>query len=210
MRLVSVNIGQPRALDAAKPRKRTGICKQPITGPVGIHRIGVEGDAVLNAKHHGGAGQAVYLYTTDDYDWWAQQGVETGPGVFGENLTVSGMESAALCIGDRLEIGGVVLEVTSCRIPCATLAQRMGDPGFVKKFRDCGRPGAYLRVLGEGRLEAGQAVSLDAYAGDRLTLGEHFTISFQKTRSRETIERLLALPIAERDRDDNLKRLAAL
>lgn len=213
MLLESVNIGQPVALDASRPDKRTGICKRAVEGAVRVHRLGAEGDAVMDTRHHGGPGQALYLYSLEDYAFWAAQGVATGPGMFGENLTVSGIESADLCIGDRLAVGDVVLEVTASRIPCGTFAKRMGDPGFVKKFRDAGRPGAYLRVIAEGYVEAGQGVELTAFAGDRVTLGEHFALAFTAMKtplSREMIARLLALPLAERDRADNLERLAAL
>jgi MOSC domain-containing protein YiiM len=213
MLLESVNVGQPVVLDRDKPDKTTGICKRPMVGPVRVHRLGAEGDAVVDTRHHGGPGQALYLYSREDYAFWSARGFETGPGMFGENLTVSGVESANLCIGDRLAIGEVVLEVTASRIPCATFAKRMGDPGFVKKFRDAGRPGAYLRVIAEGHIEAGQAVELIPFAGDRISLGEHFALVFTAMKeplSREMIERLLALPLAERDRVDNLERLAAL
>jgi MOSC domain-containing protein YiiM len=64
---------------------------------------------------------------------------------FGENLTVSELESAALNIGDLLHIGAVTLQVTSPCIPCGTLAGRMEIPTFVKQFRFAKRPG--LSVL---------------------------------------------------------------
>ena len=82
------------------------------------------------------------------------------PGTFGENLTIAGVETAQALIGDRLAIGDVLLEVTSPRIPCVTLAARMGDPGFVKRFRAAERPGFYCRVLQEGFVRAGDAVTL--------------------------------------------------
>lgn len=213
MLLESVNIGQPVAFDPGRPNKRTGICKQAVEGAVWVHRLGADGDAVMDTRHHGGPGQALYLYSLEDYAYWSARGVETGSGMFGENLTVSGIESADLCIGDRLAVGEAVLEVTSSRIPCATFAKRMGDPGFVKKFRDAGRPGAYLRVITEGHIEAGQRIELAPFAGDRISLGEHFALTFSAMKtplSREMITRLLALPLAERDRADNLERLEAL
>ncbi|WP_417583040.1 MOSC domain-containing protein [Pelagibacterium sp.] len=211
--LKSVNIAQPVALDPERPEKLTGICKQPVQGAVRVHRLGAEGDVVLDTRHHGGPGQALYLYSSEDYAFWRAHEVTSAAGMFGENLTVSGIESANLCIGDRLAVGEVLLEVTSSRIPCATLAKRMGDPAFVKKFRDAGRPGAYLRVISEGYIEAGQTLELIAFDGDRITLGEHFALAFAANKnplSREMITRLLALPLAERDRADNLERLAAL
>ncbi len=69
---------------------------------------------------------------------WARN---SGPGTFGDNLTLSDLESAQFNIGDRFHIGSVMLEVTAPRIPCATLAARMGDPHFVKKYRRAERPG---------------------------------------------------------------------
>ncbi len=208
LRLVSVNVGQPVALDPDKPHKTTGICKKPVSGAVRVGQSGAEGDAVMEKKHHGGPGQALYLYTLDDYAYWANQGVEAGPGVFGDNLTVDGVESGTLCIGDRLEIDAVVLEVTAARIPCATLARRMGDPQFVKRFRQASRPGAYLRVIEGGTIAAGASIELRPFAGDRFSIAEHFAVSFGK-RDRATLDRLLALPICERDRADCLEQLQA-
>lgn len=167
----------------------------------------------MEKAYHGGPGQALYLYSTEDYAWWVEQGVDVGPGVFGENLTVSGVETATLCIGDRLATGALELEVSASRTPCATLAARMGDSGFVRKFRDAGRPGAYLRVLKEGTIEAGQDLVLMPFAGDRVTLGEHLALTFSAMKSplpRQVIERLLELPLSEREREDNLERLRRL
>ena len=88
------------------------------------------------------------------------------PGTFGDNLTISGITSADLAIGDRLIAGDVVLEVTAPRIPCGTLAARMDDPGFVKAYRDAARPGAYCRVIKEGEVRAGMDVIHQPYAGE--------------------------------------------
>ncbi|MEQ8166387.1 MAG: MOSC domain-containing protein [Alphaproteobacteria bacterium] len=132
IRLESVNVGQPVALDAGRPDKRTGICKRAVEGAVRVDRLGAEGDVVVDARHHGGPGQALYLYSLEDYAFWSAQGVATGSGMFGENLTVSGIESADLCIGDRLVVGEVVLEVTSSRIPCATFASAWAIRGSSK------------------------------------------------------------------------------
>ncbi|WP_404402839.1 MOSC domain-containing protein [Pelagibacterium halotolerans] len=212
MKIESINIGRPEPIDPGRPEKLSGIFKRPVTGPVVVTRLGIPEDAVVSTRHHGGPGQALYLYSTEDYRWWAAQGVTTGPGQFGENLTVSGLESAALCIGDRFTAGAVEMEVTAPRIPCANFAAKMGDPGVVKRFRDAARPGAYLRVIAEGELCAGQEMQFVPFEGDRLTLEEHFRLAFVAAKAlpgRDMVERLLALPIAERARDDALEWLAA-
>ncbi len=151
MRLVSVNIGQEQALSHAKASGKTGIYKRHISTPVPVTAAGLQGDVICDTKNHGGVDQAVYVYGVPDYQWWSQElGHDVAPGTFGENLTVTDLESAEVSIGDRLRIGPVVLEVTAPRIPCVTLARRMDDPAFLKRFRAAERPGVYCRVLREG------------------------------------------------------------
>jgi len=119
MELLSVNIGAARAMSEAKVNGKTGIYKEPCESPVYVGALGLTGDAVCDTKNHGGPDQAVYLYGTPDYAWWAAElGAELEPGTFGENLTIAGLESAAAWVGDRLRIGDVLLEVTAPRIPC--------------------------------------------------------------------------------------------
>jgi len=127
----------------------------------------------MDTKNHGGLDQAVYLYGEPDYAYFASDlGRAMPPGLFGENLTVAGLESATINIGDRLTIGDVVLEVTSPRNPCATFAARMGDPHWVKYFFAAGRLGIYGRVLETGSVEAGMPVVLTRFAGPAIPVNE--------------------------------------
>lgn len=202
MELISVNRGAVQLLNTGKYSKKTGIFKQPVSGPVGIGVLGVEDDAVVNTKHHGGADQAVYIYTREDYDFWVEEhGIDASPGLFGENLTIAGFESADRRVGDRLSIGSVVLEITAPRIPCSVFAAKMGDPGFVKRFRKARRPGLYARVIAEGELEAGDAVALTPSRFDGPDLGAQFDLYFESAPSPDMVAALLAMPIAERERD---------
>ncbi|GIV69903.1 MOSC domain-containing protein [Caldilinea sp.] len=201
MRLISVNIGQRRLLRTAGFSEETGIFKTPISTPAEITPLGLVGDVVADQEHHGGLDQAVYLYGEPDYAWWSVQlGYELAPGTFGENLTISGLESAALHIGDILQVGEARLQVTAARIPCATLAARMGDPGFVKRFRAAERPGAYCRVLQPGVVRVGDAVTLEPYPGVAVTVAEMFRAFYNPRPEAESIRRLLETPLAERAR----------
>jgi MOSC domain-containing protein YiiM len=203
MQLLSVNIGQERSIQNGKRTEATGIYKLPVTTPVQVTALGLAGDAVVDVENHGGVDQAVYLYGAPDYTWWsAQLGFELAPGTFGENLTIAGLESASLAIGDTLHIGAVTLQVTAARIPCATLAARMGDPSFVKRFRAAERPGAYCRVLAPGSVQAGAAVTLERYPGETVSLVEMFRDFYDPHPSAATIRRYLAAPIAARARAD--------
>jgi MOSC domain-containing protein YiiM len=112
MKLTSINLGQKDTLEHANKTEITGIFKHPASGPVRITFLGLEGDFIASKKHHGGPDQAVYVYGAADYAWWSHElGREFAPGTFGENLTVSELESARFSIGDRLMIGEVTLEV---------------------------------------------------------------------------------------------------
>ncbi len=210
MKLVSINIGQSGILESSLYQKPTGIQKRSVP-TAQVSSLGVAGDYVADQKYHGGPDQAVYVYTMPDYDWWTAT-LETpiAPGTFGENLTISQLESATLCVGDRLQIGALVLEVAAPRIPCVTLAAQMSDPQFVKRFKSAERPGAYCRVITPAGVQTGDAVTLER-GGFDVTLTELSTswIGYAKLE-RSQLERLLAAPIAVRVRAVLTERLGQL
>lgn len=209
MQLISVNIGKAQRIENAKSSGQTGIYKQPTTGPVHITSLGLVGDTICDTKHHGGVDQAVYVYSTADYAWWSQTvGKELLPGTFGENLTITELESASAHVGDRLHMGSVVLEVTSPRIPCVTLAARMGDPTFAKQFRRAERPGLYCRVIQEGYVQAGDSVNFQPYTGETIAVIEFFRDFYAPDTSEATLRRYLQAPIAIRDRVEKEAKLA--
>ncbi|MGB8816776.1 MAG: MOSC domain-containing protein [Rhizobiaceae bacterium] len=194
IKLLSVNTAKPEPINTR--RGTSGIFKRPQSGPVAVTLTGLAEDAIIDKANHGGVDQAVYIYTQPDYDWWsAELGRHCEPGLFGENLTVSGLESASVCIGDRYRIGDVLLEVTSPRIPCNTFARRMKDGKWVKRYYAAGRPGIYCRVLQAGSASAGQVVTVEPYAGERVTLGELFSAYPYADISAETRTRYLSAPL---------------
>ncbi len=211
MQLISVNIGQERSIQQGKESGKTGIYKQPVSGPVQVTKLGLPGDAIVDTENHGGVDQALYLYTTPDYEWWsAELGRELKPGTFGENLTVNEIESAKLSIGDRLHIGEVILEVTSPRIPCVTLAARMEDPTFVKRFRHAERPGLYCRVIQEGTIQAGETVIYEPYTQPTILAIEMFRNFYKPRKDEATLRRFLAAPIHYKDREEKEAQLQKL
>lgn len=201
MHIVSVNIGQKREIEVGPKTISTGLYKLPVDGAVQIGSLGLEGDVICSSKHHGGPDQAVYIYTAPDYAWWSGVlGREIAPGTFGENLTLSDLESATLAIGDRLVLDEVTLEVTAPRIPCATFAARMEDTGFVKRFRLAERPGFYCRVIREGRVRAGERARLEPYPGQSVSILEMYRDFYEPQTTETAIRRFLDAPIAIRDR----------
>ncbi len=210
MRLESINVGRIETISHGSKSVTTGICKRPVDGPVRLTRDGIPGDAIVDTRHHGGPDQAVYAYSADDYDWWAETTArDFFPGLFGENLTIRDMPSN-MTIGDRLLIGEVVLEATSARIPCGTFAARMEDNGFGMAFREAERPGIYFRVLNEGQVRTGDAVTYVASGEGGVSVLDLFRYAFAQRLDADTLRRYLEAPIAERVRADIETRLASL
>jgi MOSC domain-containing protein YiiM len=171
-------------MPTAKGTIETAIWKQPVAGRVAARDASLEGDRQADASVHGGHDKAVYAYAREDYDWWEQQlGRELLAGTFGENLTTQGLNLNQARVGDRWELGSVLLEVSEPRLPCVKLGLRMEDPKFPKRFAAAIRPGAYLRILREGELGAGDEirvvdrpehdVTMELMAEARLNRGGH-------------------------------------
>lgn len=200
MHLVSINLGRPEPLQIGPRPTTTGIYKNPVEAAQ-ISTLGLVGDHVADQEHHGGPDQAVYVYSALDYDWWMEQlGEALLPGTFGENLTFSSFGEEPVRIGDRFRVGEVLLEVTAPRIPCSTLAARMNDLEFVKKFRQAARPGFYARVLEAGRVQQGDPVQKIAAPTAFPTLTEVFHLWYDKTPEAARLRWILTAPLAERAR----------
>lgn len=134
----------------------TGIFKEPVPGKVAVAGVSVGADVQMDKKHHGGTFKAVYVYAQEDYDWWAAElDRELSSGMFGENLTTSGVDVNGGRIGEMWRAGSALIEVTAPRLPCSTLATRMGIKGFVKRFAQAERFGAYCRIVEAGVVSAG-------------------------------------------------------
>ena len=210
MRLESINIGREETISHGGKSMVSGICKYPADGPVQITADGVPGDAIIATEHHGGADQAIYAYSADDYDWWAENSEhDFFPGLFGENLTIRDLPSN-MRIGDRLLIGEVVLEATCARIPCSTFATRMKDPEFGMAFRRAEKPGVYFRVLNEGEVCAGDAVTFIESGEHDVTVLDLFRFYYSLQHDADTLRRYLEAPVAERFREKIETKLAAL
>jgi MOSC domain-containing protein YiiM len=178
--LQSVNIGVPRPLPAKSGM--SGIDKRPVDEPVLVTApdrrggSGLAGDPIYDADHHGGPDQAVYAYAREDLDaWQAELGRPLSNGMFGENLTTSGLDVTGAVIGERWRIGDqVVLQVRVPRVPCRTFAAWLGERGWVKTFTQRAVPGAYLAVLRPGHLRRGDPVLVEQRPDHGVTIGLAF------------------------------------
>ena len=140
---------------------RTGIDKEPVSGPVELKDNCVAGDLVIDRKAHGGYDKAVYAYSIEDAKWWEGViGRELRNGSFGENLTVQGIELNSSLIGERWSVGSCILEVSEPRIPCRVFAGFWDRPTLIKEFTDARRSGTYLRIIEEGKVSAGDEIKV--------------------------------------------------
>jgi MOSC domain-containing protein YiiM len=173
-RVAAVNVGRPRTIDAGAVEVTTAIWKSPVTDRRQVTRLNVDGDEQADLRVHGGHDKAVYAYAAESEAWWAEElGVgEVPPGMFGENLTTSGVDVDGAVVGELWRIGTTLLQVCQPRVPCYKLALRFDDPAMPRRFAAAHRPGAYLRVLEEGELGAGDAVAVAQRPGHGVTVAD--------------------------------------
>ena len=192
--LLSVNVGRIVAASWAGRPQQTAISKTAVTGPVEVHRFGLAGDEIGDPRFHGGVHKAVYAYPLEDLDFWGGQlGRPVPAGTFGENLTTVGVDVNEAVLGERWRIGSALLAPADVRTPCATFHTWMGRQGFdttgwTRRFVGAGRAGAYLRVLEEGVLRAGDEIEVTDRPGHGVTVAVMFRAL---TGDRSLLPRLL-------------------
>ncbi len=188
-RVSSVNRGRESDLMVGGKPARTGINKQSAAGQVRVRTLGLEEDEHGDKENHGGFDQAVYAYAREDLDWWTERlGRELRNGLFGENITTSGIDISAALIGETWRMGSAVVQITAPRIPCVTFQSWMDEPHWVRRFAAAGRPGAYLRVLTEGTVSAGSDLSVLSRPERAVTVAESMLAYYG---DREIMRRLL-------------------
>ncbi|MEU4092898.1 MOSC domain-containing protein [Streptomyces sp. NPDC026673] len=158
--LTSVNVGKPKDVSWGGRTVRTGAWKAPVDGPRMVRRLNVEGDGQGDLQGHGGEHRAVLVYQVESYRHWRRHlgRDDHASGDFGENFTVDGLADEEVCIGDRYRIGEAEFEVTQPRVTCYRLGLRLGEPAMPSLLVAHRRPGFYLRVVTEGRVEAGDEI----------------------------------------------------
>ncbi|MBW4506422.1 MAG: MOSC domain-containing protein [Scytonematopsis contorta HA4267-MV1] len=201
MHITSINVGKQKNIQIGNKEVTTGIFKYPVEERVTINTDGIIGDVVADTKHHGGKDQAVYLYSEEDYIWWAKELHREMPfGLLGENLTISSFGNEPLRVGDCLRINTILLEITFPRIPCAKLGVKMGDAAFVKHFVQARRPGFYTRVLETGDAQVGDKVEILPSSQNFPTVTELYDLWHNPERDQALLNRGLEASIAERAR----------
>jgi MOSC domain-containing protein YiiM len=203
MKLLSVNVGLPREVTWKGQQVLTGIFKEPVSGPVGVGAMNLEGDRQADLTVHGGLWKAVYAYPSEHYAYWREElSDEELPyadrpdgglpwGAFGENLTTFGLDESVQIV-DVFDIGSARFAVTEPRMPCVKLAVRFGLPDMPKRFLASRRSGLYLRVVRQGELAAGDPIRRVERGGDDLTVADVVELYAGDRDDRDSLRRAVA------------------
>jgi MOSC domain-containing protein YiiM len=193
-KVISVNVGLPKELLSGGRPIATGIIKTPISGPVRVRTLNLDGDGQADLTVHGGVDKAVYFYPSEHYEFWQHAlGLKLSWAAFGENLTVAGLEETSISIGDQLGIGTAVLAVSQPRLPCFKLAAKFQRDDMIERFLDSRRTGFYARVIQEGELQAGDPVVMLREDPARLTIREITDIYLNKRPKPSDVRRVLSV-----------------
>ncbi len=172
--MVGVHVGVPRTIQPEHGRAWTSaVFKDPVAGPVVVTPDGLEGDEQADRRVHGGPDKAVCAYPALHYGSWERRlGLGLGPGAFGENITVDGLDEADVCIGDRHRLGTALVEVSQPRSPCHKIARRWEVHDLAAQFQGSGWTGWYWRVIAGGTVAVGHGVRLVDRPHPGLTVAE--------------------------------------
>ena len=194
MKIISTNIAKPRTVLWRGRKIQTGIYKEPVNQPIYLGKEDVANDTVVDRKHHGGEYKACYLFGADYYNDWKDKypAFDWNWGMFGENLTVDGLDENNLQIGNIYQLGEAMVQITEPRQPCYKLGIKFGTPKVIVQFLEYGHPGTYVRILKEGNVATGDAMKLEKVGPNSLTVAQYNTLVNQKEKDKK----LMALAIA--------------
>jgi MOSC domain-containing protein YiiM len=197
LRLVSVNVGMPRAIGVLHGEPViSGIAKVPLeSSTVFVSATNIDGDGQADLTVHGGVDKAVYCYPMDHWPWWEREkAFPCQAAAFGENLTVEGADETEIAIGDRFRWGDVVLEVSQPRAPCFKFAIYTNRADAPALMTISGRSGWYFRVIREGRAPVGGSVLVRESVAGGPSVRETFFAALHARTDKETLQRIAATP----------------
>lgn len=150
-----------------------GTQKEQVAAATFVPDWGIEGDA-----HAGHWHRQVSLLASEQIEAFRARGADVGPGAFGENMVVRGIDFARLPVGTRLQSGTVLLELTQIGKEChqhCTIYQAVGDCIMP-------RQGVFAKVLEGGTLHVGDELVVVQQAGKRPYQAAVITLSDKGSR----------------------------
>ncbi|KAB1069464.1 MOSC domain-containing protein [Tamlana haliotis] len=200
MKIISTNTSKPQTIIWNDKPVETGIYKTPTNTPIFLGKTDVKNDTVTDRKYHGGEFKACYLFSEDHYTYWKSlyPNLDWNYGMFGENLTVEGLNESKILVGNIYHVGTALIQITEHREPCFKLGVKFGTQNILKQFIDYGFPGAYIRVLEEGAVNVGDTFKLVKQAQNSLSIQALFKLIFEKEKNQDHLKKVIineALPM---------------
>ncbi|GMN08480.1 MOSC domain-containing protein [Croceitalea sp. MTPC5] len=203
MKVIATNIGRPTNVKWNGKIIQTGIYKYPTVTPLFLKKEDVVNDTVIDRKHHGGEYKACYLFAADNYPYWKGKypNLQWNWGMFGENLTVQGLDEANIRIGSIYKIGTALVQITQPREPCFKLGIRFGTQNILKEFIAHAHPGTYIKILEEGTVKKTDSLVLVEASDNALTVKAFYELLYSKEKNKAILDLALsndALPLSKR------------
>lgn len=210
--IVSLNVGMPVTASHGSKQIQTGIFKTSSPGSHQLQINGLSGDGQADLIHHGGPDKAVCAYFERHYPYWELQlNRKLDPGAFGENWTISEWLEQDLCIGDIIQAGEAIVQVSQPRQPCFKIGIRHQMPDLTERVQKTGYTGFYFRVLKEGLVSAGTPLLFISRHPAAISIAEANRIMYIDKNDGDAIRALLAVDeLAASWRDTLSSRLQKL
>ncbi len=195
MKVLSINISEPKKITFNGKELITSIYKMPINKEVEVGQLGIEGDRQADLQVHGGYDKAVYAYSHSHYSHWSEIMKKSYEefGLVGENLTIDNFDERDVFIGDEYKIGTTLLQVSQPRIPCYKIGIKMNSREFPKLFSQSGLLGSYMRVIDAGKMKIGDSVELSRRDDDSMSIFEISQLLFVDIKNIEGMKKAIDL-----------------
>ncbi len=205
MKVISTNLAKPVSFEWNGETHTTGIYKYPVSHPLTLEAENVKDDIVADRRVHGGIFKACYLFSADYYPYWQKRypNLDWDWGMFGENLTIEGLEESDLYIGSIYQLGTALVQVTQPREPCYKLGVRFGNQDILGQFISHAQPGTYLKILEKGEVKNGDELKLVEKSKSSLTTKQFYELLFARDKNPEFIRLAIeneALPLRKREK----------
>lgn len=205
MQIISTNLGKPTEISWNGKLITTGIYKSPVDTPLLLETESVSGDTIGDPKVHGGIYKACYLFSAEQYPYWKEKypHLDWNWGMFGENLTVKGLDESQIKVGNIYRLGTALVQITQPREPCFKLGLKFGTQEILKQFIEHGWPGTYVRILEVGKVSSGDTMDLVEESGNPLTTQQFFSLLYNKEKDQSILKLAISndsLPLHKRER----------
>ena len=190
MYVQSTNIAIPKTITWHDKPVETGIYKTPTPKAIYLGKTGVKNDFIGDTRVHGGTHKACYLFSTDHYPYWKKlyPDLDWNWGLFGENLTINGLNETQVMVGAIYKVGNALIQITQPREPCFKFGVKFGSQDIISKFIAHGFPGTYAKVLEEGYVETNATLKLVDEPDRSLSVKQLFQLIFSRNKNADLLD----------------------